>query len=80
VANVAMYDFLMELKERGMEAFGEFRKKTEKHPLGGFRGFDLAGFPQVVEWEKKYLSPENLEKYDSTLGLYDPRGEQKEKS
>jgi 2-methylisocitrate lyase-like PEP mutase family enzyme len=76
VASVAMYDFLVEFKKRGLEAYLEFRRKTESHPLGGFRVFDLAGFPKVVEWEKKYLSPEKMEKYEQSLGVYDPRGGQ----
>jgi hypothetical protein len=44
--------------------------------MGGFRVFDLAGFPRVVEWEQKYLSPEKLKKYEQSLGMYDPRGGQ----
>jgi 2-methylisocitrate lyase-like PEP mutase family enzyme len=78
VGSVAMYDFLAEFKERGMEAYVDFRRKTLNHPVGGFGVFDIAGFPKVVEWEKKYLSPEKLKKYEQTLGIYDPRvGHQK---
>jgi 2-methylisocitrate lyase-like PEP mutase family enzyme len=73
VGTVAMYDFLVDLKERGITAYSEFRQRTKDHPLGGFRTFDLAGFPKVVEWEKKYIPAEILMKYESTLGLYDPR-------
>ncbi|MBL7175776.1 MAG: isocitrate lyase/PEP mutase family protein [Desulfobacteraceae bacterium] len=73
VGTVAMYDFLVEFKERGMGAFNEFRQKTESHPMGGFGTFDLAGFPKVVEWEKEYLPQEKLEAYESSLGIYDPR-------
>lgn len=73
IASVAMYDFLVDCKKRGMVAYHEFRKKTENHPMGGFGVFDLAGFPKVVEWEKKYLPEGTLEKYEDTLGLYDPR-------
>ncbi len=74
VGSIAMYDFLLELKKRGMVAFNEFRQSKKSHPLGGFGIFDLAGFPKVAEWEKKYLSPEKLAKYDSSIGIYDPRG------
>jgi 2-methylisocitrate lyase-like PEP mutase family enzyme len=73
VGTVAMYDFLLDFKQRGISAYNEFRQKTKDHPLGGFRTFDLAGFPKVVEWEEMYLPKETLEKYESTLGLYDPR-------
>jgi 2-methylisocitrate lyase-like PEP mutase family enzyme len=73
IGSVAMYDFLVEFRERGWQAFNEFNEKFQDHPLGGFGVFDVAGFPKVVEWEKKYLSPETLEKYEQSIGLYDPR-------
>jgi 2,3-dimethylmalate lyase len=79
IGSVAMYDFLVEFKERGMEAYIDFRKKTAGHPVGGFGVFDIAGFPKVVEWEKKYLAPEKLKKYEQSLGLYDPRVGHKKK-
>jgi len=72
VGSVAMYDFLKEFLENE-DAFVEFRMKTAEHPLGGFGTFDIAGFPKVVEWERKYLPQETLDKYDQSLGLYDPR-------
>ncbi|MDI7260466.1 MAG: isocitrate lyase/PEP mutase family protein [Thermodesulfobacteriota bacterium] len=73
VGSVAMYDYLVELKVRGIGAHDEFVQKTQNHPLGGFGKFDLAGFPKIVEWEKKYLPQRQLEKYDRSLGIYDPR-------
>jgi 2-methylisocitrate lyase-like PEP mutase family enzyme len=73
IGSIAMYDFLVEFKERGLDAYIEFRQRTQRHPLGGFGVFDVAGFPKVVEWEKKYLPSEKLEKYDQSLGVYDPR-------
>ena len=71
VSSIAIYDFLTELKKTGIVAFNAFREKTVKHPLGGFRIFDLAGFPS--QWEEKYLSPEKLKKYERSLGVHDPR-------
>jgi 2,3-dimethylmalate lyase len=80
--SIAMYDFLMEVKKNGMGAYTEFRRRIQDHPLGGpgffgpLRGLiDLAGFPKVSEWEKKYLSQEQLEKYERSLGAYDPRSD-----
>jgi len=70
---VAMWDLLEDMKTRGMDPYNEFMSNVSAHPLGGFGGFDLAGFPEVVEMENKYLSPEQLSKYDKTIGLYDPR-------
>ena len=78
--SIAMYDFLMEVKKQGMGAYTEFRRRIQDHPLGGPGFFgplaglvDLAGFPRVSEWEKKYLSPEQMKKYEGSMGTYDPR-------
>jgi len=73
VGTIAMYDLLLEYKERGIAAYIDYRRKTSSHPLGGFGTFDLAGFPKVVEWEKRYLPSEKLEAYESSIGVYDPR-------
>jgi 2-methylisocitrate lyase-like PEP mutase family enzyme len=66
----ATYDFLMELKARGLDADNEFREKIQRRD---FNPFDVAGFRNVPELEKKYLTPETLEKYDRSIGIYDPR-------
>jgi len=73
IGMVAMHDFLVDYQKRGMDAFNEFMTNTADHPLGLFGIFDLVGFPQVLEWEKKYLPAEQLEKYENTIGMYDPR-------
>ena len=73
IGAIAMYDFLVELKKRGIVAVNEFRQKAKSHPLGEFGNLDLTGFPKIAEWEKKYLSPEQLKKYDGAIGIYDPR-------
>ncbi|WP_176960429.1 oxaloacetate decarboxylase [Ensifer sp. YR511] len=70
---VAMWDMLGDMKTRGMDPYNEFMDRVKDHPLGGFGGFDLSGFPEIVEMERKYLSAEVLAKYDNTIGLYDPR-------
>lgn len=77
VGSIAMYDFLVELRKRGIVAVNEFRQKARSHPLGEFGTLDLTGFPKVAEWEKKYLSSDQLKKYDSTIGVYDPRAGRK---
>jgi 2-methylisocitrate lyase-like PEP mutase family enzyme len=79
IASIAMYDFLMELKERGLDAYIDFIEKYQGHPLGGFGIFDLAGFPKVAELEKKYLPPEKMGKYHNSIGLYDPTVRHKNK-
>jgi 2-methylisocitrate lyase-like PEP mutase family enzyme len=75
VGTVAMYDFLVDFKERGEEAWKEFNEKTKNHPMGGHGVFDLTGFPEVVKLEEKYLPQEELDnKYkEASVGMYDPR-------
>jgi 2,3-dimethylmalate lyase len=73
VATIAMYDFLLDFKKRGIAAHEEFKQRTKDHPMGNFGIFDLTGFPRVAEWETKYLSAEKLQHYDNSLGIYDPR-------
>jgi 2-methylisocitrate lyase-like PEP mutase family enzyme len=73
IATVAMYDFLEDFNERGDAAWDEFNERTKKHPMGGHGVFDLTGFPEVVKLEEKYLPAEELEKYEKSSGLYDPR-------
>lgn len=71
---IAMWDLLAEIKQRGLDPWIEYNERTMDHPLGGFGLFDLTGFPKVVEWERKYLPAEDLgDKYDQSIGLYDPR-------
>jgi 2-methylisocitrate lyase-like PEP mutase family enzyme len=73
VGTIAMYDFLLDFKKRGVAAHEEFKQRTKDHPMGNFGIFDLTGFPRVAEWETKYLSAEKRQHYDSSLGIYDPR-------
>jgi 2-methylisocitrate lyase-like PEP mutase family enzyme len=75
VAQVMMYDFLVEFREKGFELFNDFGEKAKGHPIGIFGFLELTGFPRVLEIEKAFLSPEALAKYDATLSLYDPRAE-----
>jgi 2-methylisocitrate lyase-like PEP mutase family enzyme len=70
---MAMYDYLMEIKTKGPEAGMHFNNGNRDHPMSRFGAFDLAGFPQVVEWEKKYLPAEKLDRYEKSIGQYDPR-------
>jgi 2,3-dimethylmalate lyase len=73
----ALYDFLVEFKKQGVNFANEFKERHQNHPMGGSDiasgVFDLSGLPKVAEWERKYLPAEKLEKYESSIGLYDPR-------
>ncbi|MBI2205061.1 MAG: isocitrate lyase/PEP mutase family protein [Candidatus Rokubacteria bacterium] len=73
VGLTAMWDMLEEVRTRGLDAWNEYVDRTQDHPLGNFRVFDLTGFPTVREWEQKYLSTETLEKYERSIGAYEPR-------
>ena len=73
IGAIAMYDFLLDYRARGDDAYNEFATRNKNHPLGGFGIFDLTGFPQVMELEKRYLPAETLSRYDQSLGVYDPR-------
>jgi hypothetical protein len=33
----------------------------------------MVGFPKVREWEEKYLPKEQMDKYEKSGGLYEPR-------
>jgi len=70
---VAQWDLLVAIKQRGFEPLREFGERIGDHPMGRWGMFDITGFPKVVEWEKKYLSPEKMAKYDNSLGNYDAR-------
>ncbi|KKW32528.1 MAG: PEP phosphonomutase-like protein enzyme [Candidatus Uhrbacteria bacterium GW2011_GWA2_52_8d] len=72
VGMIGVWDLLASIKERGLDAWDEFIKLSQNHPLGGFGEFDLLGFPKVREWEERYLSPDHMKKYETSLGLYEP--------
>ena len=80
---VALYDYLAQFKERGFEVLNEYQEKYRNHPMGGeritFGAFDLSGLPKMAELEKKYMPSESLEKYESSVGLYDPRARDRKK-
>jgi 2-methylisocitrate lyase-like PEP mutase family enzyme len=72
VGAIAMYDFLAKYAREGRQVWEDYQGATEAHPLGGFGLFELTGFPQLTELEKKYL-PAQAERYQNSLGNYDPR-------
>lgn len=72
VASVAMYDFLLRVRKEGTAAFSNFIASTKTHPLSLFGSFNLTGFPKVRELEQKYLPAETQDRYEKSLGMYDP--------
>ena len=67
----AVYDFCVALRDEGPAAEAKFFEKFKDHPVGDFHTF--AGFNEIREWEEKYLEPEALEKYTSSVG-HQPKG------
>ena len=68
----ASWEYAHDFLARGQEAQVEWQDKPTKYPMPHL--FDLVGFPQVFEWEEKYLPPEEVkEKYATSVGGYDPR-------
>ncbi len=74
---VAMYDFLKKYQREGRQVWEDFQVETQNHPLGGFGLFELTGFPALTELEKKYLPARRFEKYEESIGMYDPRANAK---
>jgi 2-methylisocitrate lyase-like PEP mutase family enzyme len=70
---IQMYDFLKECAVRGQDAWNEFSEQTKNHPYGGFRFFNLTGFPKVHQFEKEFLPKDNMDRYSNSIGVYDPR-------
>jgi 2-methylisocitrate lyase-like PEP mutase family enzyme len=62
----ALYDFAVALRERGPLAEAELGESLRGHPVGDLHTF--AGFDQIRAWEEAYLPPEELDKYDDSVG------------
>jgi len=66
VALQALHDFAAALKADGPVAEARFAEKFRGHPLGDLHTF--AGFDRIRAWEEAYLPPEELEKYEGSVG------------
>ena len=62
----AVYDLALALRERGPLAEAEFIARFQQHPLGDLHTF--AGFDRIRAWEEAFLPPEELDKYDDSVG------------
>jgi 2,3-dimethylmalate lyase len=79
VGNVAKWDMLVEMKEKGLEPFNKWHEEHRNHPAAWPRIFELMGFAQIREWEEKCLSPERVKaKYEKSKGLFEPGKEFKD--
>jgi hypothetical protein len=61
-----LYDFSKDLYDNGPVVEENFADKFKDHPVGDFHTF--AGFDQIREWEEAFLVPEELEKYEESVG------------
>jgi 2-methylisocitrate lyase-like PEP mutase family enzyme len=62
----AVHDLGVALRDRGPLAEAEFNEAFKSHPLADIHTF--AGFDQIRAWEEAYLPPEELAKYDDSVG------------
>ena len=73
IAQMMMFDFLTKLRRDGIAAFNEFTQAHKDHQVGMFGFLELTGFPKLLEIEREFLGADALDKYDSSIGLFDPR-------
>jgi len=62
----AVYDLAVALRDEGPAAEARFIEGFKQHPLGDLHTF--AGFDRIREWEEQYLPPEEMEKYEGSVG------------
>lgn len=74
VAQIMMQRFLSDYGQRGADAFNDFMAEAKAQPKDTFAYLELTGFPAVLELEQRFLPADQLEKYELSLGEYDPRG------
>jgi 2-methylisocitrate lyase-like PEP mutase family enzyme len=70
--SVAVWDFLMQLKEEGTRAQVDFEERYKGHPLSDLRKlFDLGGLEEMQAYERRFIPATEVEaKYgDQTVGL-----------
>ena len=63
---MAVYDLAVKIRDEGPLAEKRFNDEYKDHPMGDFHTF--AGFNEVMEWERRFLGEEELEKYDDSVG------------
>jgi 2-methylisocitrate lyase-like PEP mutase family enzyme len=66
VALQAIWDFAAALHQEGPAAETRFADRFRDHPVGDLHGF--AGFDQIRAWETAYLPPDELVKYEGSVG------------
>lgn len=54
IAQIWMYEFLLDFRERGFDAYNEFLDKYKESKFGIFSFLDLTGYPTVQKIEREY--------------------------
>jgi PEP phosphonomutase and related enzymes len=67
----ASWEYASEFQAKGKDVVPHYKKAPSEYPMPHV--FDLVDFKKVAEWEEKYLPAEYLEKYEGSIGHYDPR-------
>ncbi|SIR93999.1 2,3-dimethylmalate lyase [Haladaptatus litoreus] len=62
----AVHERLSGLKSEGMDALVDIDRAFAETPVGDLHEF--SGFPEVVEWERRYMPSDEQEKYGDSLG------------
>jgi len=65
-AITGIYEHLRGFKENGLDAVRDLDDAFADCPVGDLH--DFSGFPEVVEWERRYLPEAEQEKYERSLG------------
>ena len=66
VALQALHDFAVALKQDGPAAEARFAERFRGHPMGDLHTF--AGFDRIRAWEEAFLPPDDLVKYEGSVG------------
>ena len=69
------WEFLHDVRNHGTEAMSRWEKWESEFPWNyppPPHKFDLLGFPAIRQLEERYLSAEELAKYQASVGLYTP--------
>jgi 2-methylisocitrate lyase-like PEP mutase family enzyme len=63
---LGLHQWVERIQAEGSSAVEELYSEFDELPIGSFHKF--SGFPEVVEWERRYLPDDDEEKYDDSLG------------
>ncbi len=63
---LAVHEYMSELKERGMDHVIDFEAEMGELPVGDF--YEFEGMGEVVEFERRYLPEEEMDKYRESEG------------